>query len=275
MTETKRDWGDPEVTVARIAFRRGERAWEAYDDNSYDHQASEGPRTTATPPRMRTTWSACFDGRRLGTVATVPAPDMNAIALAGVHQLAPGQRAPFTHGKSKAFSGWMHMEVHHPIVLSTADSCDDPEHWKRAVWPPDLLTRVFPQLRKAVAGISGCDKNGAAAGPYEFGPEDVVLGDAYLSNRGDRIVTASIRQKKEVVGTCDMLDEPWSPQTFAVLAGGTVRYLGSSMQVLDAGDYDGDGHSEVLFQFAGYDYDGYTLFWNDFKDKVTYGWIYH
>ncbi len=39
-----------------------------------------------------------------------------------------------------------------------------------------------------------------------------------------------------------------------------ARYLGSNLELVDAGDFDGDGTSEVLFRYSAYDEDGYTLF---------------
>ena len=265
LSEARRDWNTPEITIARIVFRRAERGWEAVE------------RTTASAPQGRTTWRVCFDGHRLGDVATEPAPDLKAISLARVHQLVAGERAPWVGARSTAFSGWMRAATHHPVVLDTADTCADPEHWKRSSWPTGLLAQVLPALKKAVAAISRCDKDGHISGPYELGRRDVIMGDAYVSSRGDRIVTVSVRATKEVLGPCldEMLDDNWSPQTFAVLANGTVQHLGSSMRVLDSGDYDADGRSGIIFQFERYDYDGYTLFWNGFDESVSYGWHYH
>jgi hypothetical protein len=63
---------------------------------------------------------------------------------------------------------------------------------------------------------------------------------------------------------------------FFLSSPGRVRVLGLDMTVLDAGDYDGDGRSELLVKFARYDHDGYTLFYGrDFERSVSFGWMYH
>jgi hypothetical protein len=111
----------------------------------------------------------------------------------------------------------------------------------------------------------------------DFPRSEVIVGPSYASRTGDRLVTLSVRQTKEVLGSCDgLLGEEWSPHTFAVFADGTVRLLGSSLLLLDAGDdYDGDGGSELVLQFGRYNYDAYTMFSNRFEASVTFGWTYH
>jgi hypothetical protein len=274
-SETKRDWGDPLITVVRVAFAKDRDRWRAFPDSSYDHEANEGPRTTVPRPHAAR-WNVCLDGRRRGSVSTQAAGDLGAIALANVHTLAPGERTPLFGKKTTAFGGWMGTPVHRPLILVSSDACSDPDKWMPQPFPAAQLDRVLPAFREAVRGISGCEADGRAAGPYDFPPNEVIVGQSYASRRGDRLVTLSVRQSKEVVGSCDgPLGEEWSPHTFAVLADGTVRHLGSSLQLLDAGDYDGDGKSEIVFQFGRYDYDGYTMFSNRFEESVTFGWIYH
>jgi hypothetical protein len=41
-----------------------------------------------------------------------------------------------------------------------------------------------------------------------------------------------------------------------------------------AGDYDHDGHSEVLFMKSSYDRDGYVLFSDNFEHSTEFSWAY-
>jgi hypothetical protein len=43
------------------------------------------------------------------------------------------------------------------------------------------------------------------------------------------------------------------------------------MTVIDAGDYDGDGRSELVVMFQRYDHDGYTLFFDNFDRSISFG----
>jgi hypothetical protein len=44
-----------------------------------------------------------------------------------------------------------------------------------------------------------------------------------------------------------------------------VTFIGSRLQFVDAGDYDGDGASEVAFFNSDHWGGGYTIFWNHFE----------
>ena len=39
-----------------------------------------------------------------------------------------------------------------------------------------------------------------------------------------------------------------------------MHYIGVGIDLIDAGDYDGDGHSEFVFKYRGYNLDGYEMF---------------
>ena len=59
------------------------------------------------------------------------------------------------------------------------------------------------------------------------------------------------------------------------VAGKEVRYLGSNMLLVDAGDYDGDGREEAVFKVQRYNNDGYVLFYEGFAQKAEFSWGYH
>ena len=46
------------------------------------------------------------------------------------------------------------------------------------------------------------------------------------------------------------------------------------MELIDAGDYDNDGKSELLFWYSGYNRDGYILIYDDFRKSAEYIWGY-
>jgi hypothetical protein len=47
------------------------------------------------------------------------------------------------------------------------------------------------------------------------------------------------------------------------------------LELVGAGDFDGDGQSELLFWQSGYNEDGYLLFSSGLKQKAKYLWGYH
>lgn len=74
----------------------------------------------------------------------------------------------------------------------------------------------------------------------------------------------------------DDADDPNSESWFFVADNGTVRRIGSFMSLLDAGDYDKDGKSEVVFLLSqGENTDGFVLFDASFEKQTSLLWHYH
>lgn len=77
-------------------------------------------------------------------------------------------------------------------------------------------------------------------------------------------------------GWVDQEDDPLSAPWFFVSENGTVKRIGSFMSLLDAGDYDNDGTSEVVFLLSqGENTDGFVLFDGSFEKKTSLLWHYH
>jgi len=62
---------------------------------------------------------------------------------------------------------------------------------------------------------------------------------------------------------------------FAIEGTGAPRFLDRDLTLIDAGDYDGGGHSELIFAKGGYNYDGYVLYDGDLRHAVEFGWNQH
>jgi hypothetical protein len=54
-----------------------------------------------------------------------------------------------------------------------------------------------------------------------------------------------------------------------------IKILDDGMELVDAGDYDGDGKSELVFSIDRYDRGGYELFYDDFRKRVVFAFSYH
>lgn len=67
--------------------------------------------------------------------------------------------------------------------------------------------------------------------------------------------------------------EAWLVHLFAVTT--CARFIARGLTLIDAGDYDGDGASELVFWYSGYNSDGYVLLRADLRRRVEYLWSYH
>jgi hypothetical protein len=78
--------------------------------------------------------------------------------------------------------------------------------------------------------------------------------------------------ENECEGTAsDILGVSW----FHISKENSISFIGRDLTLVDAGDYDGDGESEVIFRQNEYNRNGYILFYNKFLDHVDFTWNYH
>lgn len=62
-------------------------------------------------------------------------------------------------------------------------------------------------------------------------------------------------------------DQVWSDRETANFPPG--------LELVDTGDFAGDGGEEAVFFFSGYNFDGYILYYDNFRKAVRFGWNYH
>lgn len=60
-----------------------------------------------------------------------------------------------------------------------------------------------------------------------------------------------------------------------ILKGRDAIYLDSRMELVDFGDYNGDGKLEWIFKYTESFYDAYVMYYNDFNSRVECGWSLH
>jgi hypothetical protein len=101
----------------------------------------------------------------------------------------------------------------------------------------------------------------------------ILVNKSYASSNGEYIVAISIDPSFQHVN--GMAKEEWPSDWFYVDKEKIAHALGSGMRLVDAGDYDNDGTSEVVFWESDYNKGGYILFYNHFTVKEEFSWNYH
>jgi hypothetical protein len=84
------------------------------------------------------------------------------------------------------------------------------------------------------------------------------------------LAALKVEDKKYVCGG----DDGPQPMQWFLLSDG-VHPLGPNSGLVDAGDYDRDGKSDLLFWYSGYNNDGFTLFYDGLTKHVDFRWSYH
>jgi hypothetical protein len=147
------------------------------------------------------------------------------------------------------------LAVHRPLIATTGSRCSDPEGWKRARVSRDELLRLLPTIHEREVELFRMRQNA---------DEHYAVEKAYRNARGDRLLVVTTADVKEGYGTRLLVH---------VTPGGDPRIVAEGVSVLDAGDYDGDGRSEVVAMAAGAEGGTIMLFSDDFAQQARFDWV--
>lgn len=225
-------------------------------------------------------WTIAFDGRNLGQHSTID-PTKEGIGFYNTFynrdkllHFKNQTRVPRVKNKSKLFGGWCDSPSLRPLVLVNSPNFVDPEKWKPFVPNSSYKHLLYPMIKEIVGdkAIKCEDYDWTTVKPYDFKPEELLLYKSYRAKSGKELVAISLDTKKI---TCDGPAEKEWDITWFLLIKNEVTFLDHGLNLVDAGDYDKDGKSEVLFWHSGYNQDGYVLFYDDFKESARFTWAYH
>ena len=220
-------------------------------------------------------WTIAFDGSSLGVVTSLPptsTPDPPwTYPRDALNTAIPERPLPEIASPPGFFAGWCGEPEFRPLVLVSEPNVADPDYWKPFALSESILERVFPEFLAQLTEAEGCQSDDAVAGePVVYGRADMRPRRSYRDRHG-RILAAV--QLDELRHGCDIADAEWTMHWFLIQD--TVQFLGKALTLVDAGDYDADGESEVIFWFSGYNRDGYTLFYDGLQRRVDFLWNYH
>lgn len=243
------------------------------DGSSWSPLDSEHSAQGLISPRMH--WVIGLDGRQLAAVDTID-PGFTA-TYSGTYPrdrlltIAPGVPAPTIPNRAQQFGGWCQAPGRRPLAAVADGGVADPDFWKPLAVKSGDAGKLFSVFRQHAGPTSLCPGESAIAVPFKYGAKDVEVLRSYQDRHGRRLVTLALKQHKDV---CDgPPDTAWQSHTFFVAK--KAIYLGPSLTVVDAGDYDNDGKSELLFWYTGYDEDGYVLLPGGSDQLTRFLWNYH
>lgn len=216
-------------------------------------------------------WTVGFDGRALAKLSARTPAGYGKFAQVGLEEVTQGA-APTVGKRSLDFAGWMETPVYRALVASSHADFDDPEHWKPAELPAKFLPAIRRDFRAKYPKVENCiNSDGEDPKPWPYKDEYVRAVKAYGSNRGWYVARVELEANH-----CEgPPDDPFVDQWYAVAPDGLVQFLDAGMWLVDAGDYDHDGRSELVFSIAREDRGGYELFYADFARKAVFEYNFH
>jgi hypothetical protein len=221
-------------------------------------------------------WTVAFAGKSLGEVKSRPNPAVSrSLVDAGTHTvLATDSSVPTVGLPAEAFADMGGpSKVRRPLVVVSEPNFRDPDGWRRTVPSIELIRIVRHSFRHEFPHVETCDEESSSQGEWRFPDSDIRPTSTYKSKQGTFLMQVQLKH-----GNCyvDDPNDPWADQWFFIGADRTPRRIGAFMDLLDAGDYDADGQSEVIFFLRQpEDTDGYILFYSNFRKRVALTWSYH
>jgi hypothetical protein len=121
--------------------------------------------------------------------------------------------------------------------------------------PRDELRRLLPAIHTEEARVFG----------RRLGPDELYAVEiAYGSVHGDRLLMVTGSGDERGHGTRLLIH---------LARGGELRILADGVSVLDVGDHDGDGESELVAMQAGTEGGSIMLFWDGFRRQARFDWV--
>jgi hypothetical protein len=188
-----------------------------------------------------------------------------------IQDIISGDPIP-TVGKREA-SGFSEFVGYRPLVATSQTFVSDPDVWRPFNPNQDLVGVLRKQFRQKFPRLSRESKpDSGKLEPFPYQDQDILVTKAYKSKAG--WVVAHLRM--EAIDCNDVeasfnIEDPW----FVVNPGQSAAYLESGLWLVDAGDYDNDGKSELVFSINRDNEGGYELFYRDFNKRTVFNFNYH
>lgn len=228
-------------------------------------------------PLADVSWTVALNGSRLGSIKTVDpgfsSPYAWTYARDRLLVLAPDQPIPAVANGQSLFGGWCEVPENRPLVVISRPNLGDPDGWKRFNPDSTLRSQMFARFAAAAGEANTCESQDAETpSVWAYSADDLLVSSSYQDHAGRRLVALALNPTRN---HCDgPRDDAWSTYWFLVVKD-SITPLGANLSLVDAGDYDADGSSELLFWYSGYNKDGYSLFYDGLRKRVDYQWSYH
>jgi hypothetical protein len=188
-------------------------------------------------------WDVCFSGRPEGSLTSVP---LKTVLAPGEPKLGlrDGEKAPWRTRRSLDYAGSTRVPTYKSILLTSSlnASCKDPMKMKQA-----SSERAKAASRKAMDSFS----EQYAKSPWATTP---VMGTKPIKVMGSKQSSSFlIALKSKLKSGAEVTSLWWAGE-------GPTQLIGWNGTYIDAGDFDGDGTTEIVVKTSSLEGDTYHLF---------------
>ena len=264
-----------------LAFRFENGRWRPVcQGNPYSGECNfEG----ANAPRE---WEVVFNGKRLGAIQTQGWQDSSAAYFYGALAIQSPE-APSIKESAAPFVAWFGAMSRRPLVAMLQPfQGPTTKPWRRVaghVQPKDIGI-AWPVFKARFPSIPNCkfDDNGKPLGKSRPAtPRDIEVFDRIELPDGGYLI--GVHAKEQYRDECaeygDFTSDVWmfKPRRGPPreLQGFETNGWPYSLVLVDIGAFAGDGTTQAVFFYAGYNEDGYVLYYDNYRKKVRFTWRYH
>jgi hypothetical protein len=262
--------GDLNYRSVRVVFEKAGTTWRAFQNDCRNRQCLKTV-TKSYPSEMR--WTIAFDGRNLGQVTSRTPNDFRWYGDVGQQEIISTSPVPTVGSRSSEFGGYSDAVVYRPLIANSQDYFVDPDRWKPLEVAPQFAAQLRQAFRKRFPKLCrSSETNPSNLEVFHYRDDEVKVVKAYASRSGWIVARVHLQaiDCNDVEAGFD-IDDPW----FVVDTHKSVTYLDSGLWLVDAGDYDNDGRSELVFSINRDNEGGYELYYDDFKKHATFKFNFH
>jgi hypothetical protein len=255
---------DPSYRSVRAVFYKVGSDWKPFDSHCVSEACLQ--KLSTDFPR-ETTWTIAFQGRRLGLLKTRIPAAIDIDARVGQQQILATSAIPTVGDRTDEFAGFQDEPVHRPLVAISAPNVKDPDVWKGTPFDAPTIALVKNEFRQKYPRITDCEVEELR----DYDDIDIKILKSLTSKTGWRLVLTSLKG-------CDIDDlrgDGLKLQWFTIDPAGAAHYLQGNLRLVDAGDYDNSGHSQLLFMIDDDNRGGYVLYYNNFQSQAAFEYTFH
>jgi hypothetical protein len=249
-----------------VLFQKTGNDWKAFPSQCADQACLK---TISSRYPAEVSWTIAFDGKALGQVTGRTVKEFDSYASIGKQEIVTSNNLPVPGTRSTKWGGVWDTKTYRPIVVVSQPNFKDTEGWKPVALNRDTLSAVREQFKIHYRALCRLDNDqDSIKQPWKYADSEIKVTRAYASNKNWFVVGMRL----ENVRDCDdeeagfQIDDPW----FTVDPKGTVRFLDAGLWLVDAGDYDNNGESEVLFVMSHSNGGGFELFYDNFSKHASF-----
>jgi hypothetical protein len=256
---------DPHHRDVRALFYKDGETWKAFPADCTSEACLQ---KLATDFPRETTWTIAFDGHKFGEAQSRIPLSIDLYSHVGQQLILTTAKSVPTMGvRTHDFEGFLGEPVLRPLVAVSAPNFKDPDLWKPAVVDAATAALVRGAFRRKYPKITDCEAEEVRG----YADPDIHVMKAYSAKTGWRLVLTSLKG-------CDIDDlrgDGLGLEWFTIDPAGSAQFLHGGLVLVDAGDYDNSGHSQLLFMIDDYNRGGYTLYSDDFRKQATFEYSFH